>query len=89
MKKEVKERAIYLGVPKVLIDRAPPAGLYENQSDEDEIGLTSKAMDDYFAGIHTSREDKCKIDFKVYNSKHKREATPYPIFDRKRERQAI
>ena len=28
---------------------------------------------------------KNSIDLKVYNSKHKREATPYPIFDRKRE----
>ena len=28
---------------------------------------------------------KNSIDLKVYNTKHKREATPYPIFDRKRE----
>ena len=28
---------------------------------------------------------KKSIDLKVYNSKHKRDATPYPIFDRKRE----
>lgn len=85
LKKEVKEIAIYLGVPKEIIDRAPTAGLYENQTDEDEIGLTYETMDDYFSGIDISKEDKSKIDLKVYNSKHKREDTPYPIFDRKRE----
>ena len=85
LKKDVKEIAIYLCVPKEIIVRAPTAGLFENQTDEDESGLTYETKDDYFSGNDISKDDKSKIDFKVYNSKHKREPTPYPIFDTKRE----
>ena len=42
-------------------------------------------MDDYYSEIAIPNEAKSKFDFKVYNTKHKRDATPYPFFDRKRE----
>ncbi|MGL5591583.1 MAG: NAD(+) synthase [Mycoplasmoidaceae bacterium] len=85
LKREIKEIAIHLGVPKEIIEREPSAGLYENQTDEDEIGLSYKVMDDYFSNIDVSIEDKNKIDSKVLNSNHKREAIPYPFLNRKRE----
>ncbi|MGL5640114.1 MAG: NAD(+) synthase [Mycoplasmoidaceae bacterium] len=85
LKKEIKEIAIHLGVPKEIIERAPSAGLYENQTDEDEIGLSYKVMDDYFSNKNISLEDKNKINLKVLNSNHKREEIPYPFFKRKRE----
>ncbi|MGL4617246.1 MAG: NAD(+) synthase [Mycoplasmoidaceae bacterium] len=86
LKREIKEMAIYLGVPKEIIKRAPSAGLYENQTDEEEIGLSYKVMDDYFSDINVSIEDKNKIELKILKSSHKRELISYPFFDRKREK---
>ncbi|MGL5245971.1 MAG: NAD(+) synthase [Mycoplasmoidaceae bacterium] len=85
LKREIKEMAIYLGVPKEIIERAPSAGLYENQTDESEIGLSYNVMDDYFSNIDVSIKNKNKIDLKVLNSNHKRQPIPCPFFDRKRE----
>ena len=70
MEKEGKEIAIDWGGAKERSDRAPTAGLYENQTEEGEIGLPSKTMDVYFSGIDISIEYTSKIDFKVNNSKH-------------------
>jgi len=44
-KTEVKKLAKILGVPKSIIDKAPTAGLWENQTDEEELGITYKKLD--------------------------------------------
>lgn len=45
-KSEVREAASYLGIPKRIIDKPPSAGLWENQTDEDEIGMSYEEIDD-------------------------------------------
>jgi len=46
-KDEVYELARELGVPKAIIKAKPSAGLWEGQTDEDELGLTYNALDSY------------------------------------------
>ena len=44
-KTNVYELAKYLNVPQEIIDKPPRAGLWNNQTDEDEIGMTYELLD--------------------------------------------
>ena len=44
-KTDVFELAKYLGVPQEIIDKPPRAGLWNNQTDENEIGMTYELLD--------------------------------------------
>lgn len=44
-KTEVLELANELGIPKEIIDRVPSAGLWEGQSDEQELGISYSELD--------------------------------------------
>jgi len=45
-KTEVRELAEHLGIDKKFIEKAPTAGLWEGQTDEDELGATYEIMDE-------------------------------------------
>ena len=45
-KTEVKEIAKILGLPKRVIEKNPTADLWENQTDEDEMGITYQKLDE-------------------------------------------
>jgi NAD+ synthase len=45
-KTEVRQLAAYLGVPQRIITKAPSAGLWENQTDEAELGATYEEIDE-------------------------------------------
>ena len=47
-KAQVRQLASELGVPQVVIDKAPSADLWAGQTDEDEIGYTYDDMDQLF-----------------------------------------
>ncbi len=55
-KSQVREIARELGLPAVLIDKPPSAGLWEGQTDEDEIGMTYDQLDAALAVIEDGRE---------------------------------
>lgn len=44
-KTQVKELAKYLGVPQSIIDKSPSAGLWDQQTDEQELGATYEEID--------------------------------------------
>ena len=44
-KTEVYQLAKYLDVPKEILDKPPRAGLWTNQTEEDEIGMTYELLD--------------------------------------------
>ena len=44
---EIYKFLVYLDVPKRIIDKAPSAGLYDGQTDEGDMGVTYKAIDEY------------------------------------------
>jgi len=44
-KTEVREIADFIGVPKNIIEKAPTAGLWTGQTDEEELGITYESLD--------------------------------------------
>ena len=51
---EIYKFLIHLNVPRRIIEKAPSAGLYDGQTDEGEMGITYKAIDEYLqSGVTT------------------------------------
>ncbi len=72
VKTQVRELARYLGVPDIIIDKPPTAGLWENQTDEREMGLTYEELDEYILTGRARPEVAVKIDAMNKRSRHKR-----------------
>ena len=62
----------YLNAPQSIIDKAPSAGLFEGQTDEQEMGVTYAAIDRYLITGEASEHDKAIIDRYHARSEHKR-----------------
>lgn len=77
-KYEVYEWAKVLGVPKDVIDKKPSAGLWEGQTDEDELGTTYEYIDSYLDGKTIPEKDLAIIERLHKNSAHKRAMPPSP-----------
>lgn len=76
LKSEIYELAQYLNIPENIINKKPSAGLWLGQSDEEELGLTYKELDNYIKGKLVSKDIEQKIK-KMYNtSAHKRAFPP-------------
>jgi len=52
-KTDIFELAKYLKIPEVFITKTPSAELWEGQTDEKEIGMTYREMDDILKGMDT------------------------------------
>lgn len=70
---EALEFLEYLKAPRSIIDKAPSAGLFDGQTDEDDMGVTYKAIDDYLMYGTVSERDKAIIDRYHSRSEHKRQ----------------
>lgn len=57
-KGEVRELAKALGVPDEVINKAPSAGLWEGQTDENEMGTTYNMIDRYLKGEEIPEKDQ-------------------------------
>lgn len=79
-KDEVRELAEYLELPRWIIDRVPSAGLWVNQSDEDEMGVTYDEIKRYFTqgADSVSAASAERIAGLHSSSAHKRK--PIPVF---------
>ncbi len=75
-KKEIYQLADYLGVPEVICQKAPSAGLWEGQTDEQEMGFTYQQMEEYLATGKTAQDALEKIQRMEKNSVHKRNMPP-------------
>ncbi len=78
LKREVREAAKILGVPESIINRAPTASLWEDQTDESEIGFSYDLIDDYISGKSVDTQVKERVDYLHKISEHKRKAAPAP-----------
>lgn len=78
LKEEVRELAAYLGVPEVIINKAPSAGLWKGQTDEGELGFTYAQLDHYLKFQEAPPEIKAKIEALQRASDHKRRMPPIP-----------
>ena len=69
----------YLNAPKSIIEKAPSAGLFDGQTDEKEMGVTYRAIDEYLTEGTGSEEDLAIIRRYHSRSEHKRRPIPtYP-----------
>ncbi len=80
-KHEVYEWAKALGVPNEVIDKQPSAGLWEGQTDENEMGTTYEYIDAFLDGKSIPEKDEAIIERLHRNSAHKRTTPPSPNLD--------
>ncbi|WLR49994.1 NAD(+) synthase [Bacillus tianshenii] len=77
-KGEVREMASVLGVPSEIVEKKPSAGLWEGQTDENEMGTTYDTIDKYLRGEEIPEKDKEIIDRMHRNTAHKRALAASP-----------
>ena len=76
LKTEVRALARHLGVPDRIIDKAPSAGLWAGQTDEDEMGFTYDDLDRYLMTGQAAPEVRDRIEALRGRSEHKRRPVP-------------
>jgi len=91
-KSQVRKLAVYLDVPKHIIDKPPTAGLWPGQTDEKDLGLTYEEIDNVLVALLDQKEsfefvvNRYGIDEKVISGMlarierniHKRRVAPTP-----------
>lgn len=81
-KHQVRDIARDIGVPEQVIARPPSAGLWEGQTDEDEMGISYAELDRVLAAMHEGREIDVhpdvweRVERMVRGSEHKRRLPP-------------
>ncbi|MBU4350500.1 NAD(+) synthase [bacterium] len=81
LKSQVRELAEYLGIPKKIINKPPSAGLWEGQTDEEEIGISYDQLNKYLrTGKLNNKVMEKKIQEKITQSAHKRATPAKPSF---------
>ncbi len=76
LKTDVKELARLLGLPDRLITKNPSAGLWENQTDEQEMGFSYADLDTYIKTGEGSKELVDKVMALNSKSQHKKNLPP-------------
>ncbi|MFA6184945.1 MAG: NAD+ synthase [Candidatus Shapirobacteria bacterium] len=80
-KTEIFKIAKLLNVPKNIITKEPTAGLWDNQTDEKELGFTYVDLDNFLQGVHVNSEVESKIKELIEISEHKRCLPPTVLID--------
>ena len=82
VKSEIKALAKALNIPDIIINKPPSAGLWENQTDETEMGFGYDVLDKYINTKIGPGEIVRKIDRMYAISGHKREFPPIFKFNK-------
>ncbi len=69
---EIFEFLRYLNAPSCIIDKAPSAGLFDGQTDEQEMGFKYADLDEFLLTGHTNEKAMAIIDRMHRGSEHKR-----------------
>jgi len=80
VKGQVKELAKYLGIPREIVNKPPSAGLWQGQTDEDEMGLKYEELDRYLTTGEASDNVRRRIESMSNASAHKRAMPQIPPF---------
>jgi len=93
-KTEVREMANMVGVPADIIEKAPSAGLWEGQTDEDELGISYELVDRFLGlllegespqmaqntlGLTAQQRDS--VVSRIHTNLHKQKAPPAADLD--------
>ena len=80
LKSDVRSFARELGVPQPVIDKAPSAGLWLGQTDEEEMGFTYAELERYLTGGPESVAPALalRLERMIRATEHKRELAPTP-----------
>lgn len=70
---EIYEMLRYLECPESIIKKAPSAGLLDNQTDEEDFGVTYEELDNYILTKQADERVKNIVDKAYKSTKHKRE----------------
>lgn len=76
VKEEIRELAKFLKIPDIVITKPPTAGLWKDQTDEDEMGFGYSILDKYIKTGQGPKDIREKIDNMYKRSSHKREYPP-------------
>ena len=76
---EIYEFLEFLHAPRAIIEKAPSAGLFEGQTDEQEMGVSYAAVDAHLRGEPVSEADAAIIARFHARAAHK--LSPIPLFD--------
>ena len=76
---EIYEFLAFLDAPRSIIEKAPSAGLFEGQTDEQEMGVRYAEVDAFLAGEEVSPEARAVID--RYHSRSLHKLVMPPIFE--------
>ena len=77
-KKEVYALAQFLEIPDSIINKKPSAGLWEGQTDEEELGITYEQIDSYITnGTTGTPETDSMIENRIKMAEHKNNKIPY------------
>ena len=74
---EIYEFLRWLNAPARIMEKAPSAGLFDGQTDEQEMGITYKELDAYLFGEKVSDTAKQTIQCMHDKSEHKREGAKH------------
>ena len=73
---EVYEFLRFLNAPQSIIEKAPSAGLFDGQTDENEMGVSYESIDKHLMGLEVEEHERQIIDNYHVRSIHKREKAP-------------
>ena len=68
---EIYEHLRALNAPSTIIEKAPSAGLYQGQTDEQEMGIKYSDVDKYLRGEQIPDDVKSKIERAKARAGHK------------------
>ena len=70
---EIYEFLRYFAVPDFIINKDPSAGLFDGQTDEKEMGVTYRSIDEFILTGRVNERDRTIIEKFHKSSEHKRE----------------
>ena len=73
---EVYEFLRYFNAPAQIIEKAPSAGLFDGQTDEDQMGVTYRSIDEFLLNGTVNEKDEAIISRYHNVSHHKRRMPP-------------
>lgn len=76
LKSQVRQLAVELGIPQRVIDKPPSAGLWQGQTDEQEMGFSYQQLEAHLTGQPVSEDAAQRIEKLHRTSRHKLHLPP-------------